>query len=686
MARKNCFFKYISFILILSSLILIFISSALGATVNMKITYDGKTYNYSAEEVKMTVDGAAVTDFDMPPIILNSRTLVPIRAVSEAMNSDVSWNADTKEVYIVRNNEVVVIQIGNTVGSKNGTAFSLDVAPQIINDRTMIPVRAVSEALGCAVDWDANTRTVIIKTENYTAEEPNNPGTPSSSGNEISIQKAYNSGNTFVIEASAAIDKYDVFVVGENRIVVDIYNSVCRISNAKIDDFNNTFVSAIRSSQNQTTPNLITRVVFDLKTESPSYSVSLSSDKKSLILSFGSNEINKINFSSSKFMDTIELVGDVAPAVEISRLSDPERLVVDMPFSTSNLSARPSFSGLKYVEDVRTSQYNDDTARVVIEIDEDAEYFYTQEGNKTIINIFKSTLDNVEYDSRDNAIVLDISGFDEIDDIDVNDDYMNHLYTITLPGDYSDIFGEGVLRVNNEYISEVEVGLDSRNNTYFEIHVNTVLVFEIDADRSNVYFNAKDPKDVYDKIVVIDAGHGGTDPGTNGNGYIEKNINLSIVKYLYELLEDDRDIKVYATRLTDNYPANATRAQIANEVADLFVSVHQNAAEGSATPNGTEVLYAVHENDKAGRLTSKIAAEYILDGLIDTLGTTNRGVKEREDLIVLNSTKVPAVLIETAFLTNPDDAAKVSSSRTQQEIAESIYDSIVYLLDEYRYR
>jgi len=136
--------------------------SSLGAQVNMKLTYDGVTHNYSAEEVKITYNGVALTDFDMPPVILESRTLVPIRAVSEAMDAEVNWNDNTKEVYIIKDNSVVVMQIGNNVGTKNGESFTFDVPPRIINDRTMIPVRFISEMIGMGVTREEKTSRIEI--------------------------------------------------------------------------------------------------------------------------------------------------------------------------------------------------------------------------------------------------------------------------------------------------------------------------------------------------------------------------------------------------------------------------------------------------------------------------------------------------------------------------------------------
>ena len=138
------------------------------------------------------------------------------------------------------------------------------------------------------------------------------------------------------------------------------------------------------------------------------------------------------------------------------------------------------------------------------------------------------------------------------------------------------------------------------------------------------------------------------------------------------------------TRESDTRPANADRATMANQIADLMVSIHMNA--GTATANGTETLYAAHSNDNSAKLTSLKAAEVVQSYLPTALQTTNRGVKSRPDLLILNSTTVPAILIETCFLSNPGDALKISQETNQDTAAEAIAEAIMYTMSHYTLR
>lgn len=111
--------------------------------------------------VKVRVNGKQIK-FDQPPIIKDGRTLVPIRAVFEALNIDVEWNGDEQKVILTKGNNQIVLTIGSRFYTNGIYEFSLDVPPQIINGRTLLPIRAVAERFGCSVYWNDDTQTVVI--------------------------------------------------------------------------------------------------------------------------------------------------------------------------------------------------------------------------------------------------------------------------------------------------------------------------------------------------------------------------------------------------------------------------------------------------------------------------------------------------------------------------------------------
>lgn len=127
------------------------------------------------DEIQVTIDGAPLI-FDVPPQIVDDRTLVPMRAIFEALGAEVEWDSSTRTVTSEKDDTVVKMTIGSAdmlVGTKT---VKLDVPPQIIDDRTLVPVRAVAESFGADVDWNSSTRTVVI-----TAAAPEATAAPSAS-------------------------------------------------------------------------------------------------------------------------------------------------------------------------------------------------------------------------------------------------------------------------------------------------------------------------------------------------------------------------------------------------------------------------------------------------------------------------------------------------------------------------
>lgn len=116
-----------------------------------------------ADDITVLLNGNAI-EFDVAPIIENDRTLVPLRAIFEALGAEVEWDGTTQTVISAKGDDTCVFQIGNDQMFVNGEAKTLDVAAKIVDDRTLIPLRAVSEAYSCVVDWDGETRTVTIVT------------------------------------------------------------------------------------------------------------------------------------------------------------------------------------------------------------------------------------------------------------------------------------------------------------------------------------------------------------------------------------------------------------------------------------------------------------------------------------------------------------------------------------------
>ena len=127
------------------------------------------TVTYAGDNITVNVNGKNIS-FDVAPKIINGRTMVPLRAIFEALGATVEWDEATKSVFAVRKYANVECKIDSDTLFVNGAERKLDVSPQIVNGRTLVPVRFVAEALGCDVEWNDAKKTVTISSpaEYYT--------------------------------------------------------------------------------------------------------------------------------------------------------------------------------------------------------------------------------------------------------------------------------------------------------------------------------------------------------------------------------------------------------------------------------------------------------------------------------------------------------------------------------------
>jgi len=180
------------------------------------------------------------------------------------------------------------------------------------------------------------------------------------------------------------------------------------------------------------------------------------------------------------------------------------------------------------------------------------------------------------------------------------------------------------------------------------------------------------------KIVVLDPGHGGKDPGAIFGGVYEKTLNLDIAQKTAKILEK-KGIKVYMTRENDEYLTLAERPAMAKSLnADLFISIHNNSMP--ANFKGSMVMYN-DKNDSQNKIRNSKIAEIIQDNLVADLKTGDIGARVRNDLAVLKGIgETPAALIEVACMSDSSDLALLKKVNFRQKAAQSIADSIVEVL------
>ena len=582
---------------------------ARGKYIDMDLEYDGSTHHYNAEEIHLEINGREPADLPMPPILLNNYTLVPAREVFENLGADVEWMSASRQVYIYHENTTVVIDIDSTAALVNDEEREMDIPAKIINSKTMIPLRFVSQAINKEVGWDNSTRTASVRDK---APEEKTTETPV-------------------------------------------------------------------TEEPTTETTTVTTTVVTTTTETTTIKA-----KK--------QNIEKIEFNQTPGADIISVSGSsYAPEVSVIRSTDGSLLTIDMENGTLT-AEKKDFGNGNFIKNGYYYQLSDKFIRITIELDSPVKYNVTKKDKTTMVVLSENTGDIMFSDEdysyvgnnfsfeNNKLIINNASGLINLKNVQYTDNYLNGEFIINIPANLTSVLSSTSFNIKNDMIDGMDINTSSYGTSItIREAENSIIAVQPEVAGNYAVFKIVPPQEKYDKILVLDAGHGLQDNGATGNGLVEKELTLDMVQKALKLFENDGSIKVYCTRLGDTYPTLWERQEMASKYADVFVSVHINSAE-SSSPNGTET-YCLYPNDQGNGLTSYMLAEEILDNLIDALGTYNRGVKS-EAFVVLKGTK-PSTLLEIGFISNADDAEMMASDANRQKVAKAIFDGVKDLLDEY---
>lgn len=692
---------------------------AAGDMVSLELRKAGGTVMYQNRAVTLVLNGQQLPEADMPPIILQDRTYVPLRHVFEAMGAIVDFHDAQRRILIAFGDDLIVMYIGQYHFDLSGVTHQMDVAPQIINDRTMVPVSFVASAMGFDVGWDSATFTVTLTAggngalnapppgggndvpgNGYYGDEfdltnwahnqeldfaemskdvsPGRIGAMAHAQTVVSSVGTNQESNRFVISATSAITSVDWFILSDGRLVVDIFNAMPEVASNTLN-VRGSLVRAVRVGHQIIGANNVARVVFDL--EAPIiYSVELSANRRDVVVTLERNIINSLNVAiagdfAAHGRESIVIDGCISPVVDVFLLDDPLRLVIDVQHSVLGFDLGGYIlANSHFVEKVRYGQFDENTVRIVVDLLQNVSFAVEHGGNRTVIQISEPTYRNITFDRVMGAMAITKphGGFD-IGGLVTSDQYLLRRYSVTLPGDFSGFFGYGTYAVRGGLLSGVEI-VTRYGLTTFYFNTRQIMAFIITQDEDTIFVRPVPPREKYPFVVFIDPGHGGTDPGAVHGGMREADVNLDVANMVLEILRRDGIVRAYTTRYTDVAVPNAQRAQMANEAAHIFVSIHHNAANGRA--HGTETLYAIHNDERGLDFNSHHLAQIFQDNLVDALGSVDRGARYRPRIIVLNQTRIPAVLVEVGFMDNPQEAARIATQEHRRKAAQAIVNSI----------
>lgn len=612
--------------------------------------------------------------FDVPPIIENDRTLVPLRAIFEAMGATVDWDGASNTVTAQKDSTVVVLTIGSTSPTINGVVRKLDVPGKIMGDRTLAPLRFVGEAFQGTVDWNGDTRTItIVSPPSATIPASNGERVIAVTANEdqINLHSGPSLNDTTVDQASRG-ERMTVLGVKDGWYQVSRGGRVAWVSGTVVTlawQENEppavpvTATPDTPTAQNRTDPNSTTPDMTDIS----SGSVRVLADKNE-------NGMQIIIGSGSK--------------MEISK----EQTGTGIKYEIKNRH----IEGSTYFTEILRDQLlevraQDQSYNTVVEINiPPAIQFSTaseDEGKKEIITIpnFILNLERKTFGSSGEKLIL-TTMFPLTYTTRQDGNRMQVEMNQMLPGKAQSEYSYGGTLLNR--VSFRNQGSSDSPLTVMEIETSNPAKFALGKTSEdkvlNILFVDQNEVQQRSSTIVIDPGHGGSEPGASGDFLKEKVPNLDIALKVAELLRQ-RGMQVVLTRTDDSAVSLDDRSSMANLYnARLFVSIHNNDPGDPSkryTVQGTEThYYAPLEIPELFMQSAERCrlATCIQEQLAARLQRRNRGVKTgaASNFSVLRKTQMPSALAEVCFIANPEEEQLLMQDYFKTAAAEAIADGI----------
>lgn len=516
-----------------------------------------------------------------------------------------------------------------------GQAVSPEVPPVIKSGRTLVPVRVIAEGLGAKVDWNEAARTATISRGNQQLTLT------------LDSKKAVLNGKQVTLDTPPVISKQRMLLplrfVGESLgVTVGWDNS--------------------------------TRTV--IANETPQ--IELNGKKPAQMIN-AYRVADTMYISAQAVADQLGLKGMQWKRPEAGKTID-DQLVLPVDRLESELGGSITWNEKKNTLEIErvnclteVSQEGD-TVRIDTSLPVRADSFVLDGPARVVLDLPGTVLDDdlkeLSRESDDGVVTVKNAEEDAVDavlDEEADEDQVDG----EEPSDSSDEqAAEAATPAEKPLIASLRYSQysSSPDTVRVVIELNKKSQYNVSyTDRGlEVTLKAKPQKTGF--LIVVDAGHGGKDPGSLGAaGNHEKDYNLAVANKVVALLKQYKEFQVVPVRTTDVFYELSERVAIANENnADLFLSIHANSFP-KPTAGGTETFYY--------NANSKTFAQIVHKHLQGATGFTDRGVKATGYYVIKN-TKMPAVLTETGFLSNPTENAKLTDPAFQDKIAKALVDAI----------
>lgn len=265
------------------------------------------------------------------------------------------------------------------------------------------------------------------------------------------------------------------------------------------------------------------------------------------------------------------------------------------------------------------------------------------------------------------------------EDIEIQNHYMDKELCVIVGNAQNDFYAENAISGNWEMIEQGRYEV-KKGSVELRFQLTGIFEYRSILENNDLYISFLSPKEMYDKIVVIDAAFGGADAGNEANGLKEKNINLKVAQKLKEKL-DKSDIKVYYTRMEDVKPAEEARVNLANGTkADMYIRI-QVAADEDSSVYGAEAVY--NEDYFIPGFGNIELADVLEREVVTSIKGKALGLvpAQKEDYALRHIT-IPAAAISVGCITNKQEAILLGREEYCDRIATGIYNAIMRIYDE----
>lgn len=649
-------------------------------------TINGKTQRLAIAEVEINGTPINKSTAGVDPVTINSRTLVPVRALSEKLGYKVSWLDAAQKVKIESNDKKIELVIGSKIAYINDrpTAITDAVPARIINSSTYVPIRFVTENLGLNISYNAKLNKTTLNSLDSTSVAKSNSIDNllfNSTGKTILNNETNNSPSNPTAH-SPILDNIPTSSTQSpanpwEPVDVEQFTSTTNSNNANTPVISTPTAPTVPTVQEPTVPKVEKVEIPKVKNTTTDSSSSTKNNTPSATKPENIT-IYLLNIATSDGSDKIELSSSGEMNYEYYYLSDPKRLVIKAkyaklkPEDEQEFSKRNRLINSKYFDFLSVSQ-SEQTVTLNLFIKKDV--------NTDNLNITttKNTLSVNEKGgvTSNNGNVSNKSFSFNIDrktgTININsknvkaDTSSSNRIKLKIPK--SDLtLSTGYMNVSGSVVKSAYVEQDATNYVV-TIELNDRVTYNVSKTSSSTIISLNKVARTT-PIIVLDAGHGGKDAGAVNStlGLREKDLNLQMILKLGAKLSQ-RGYNVQYTRTEDNFLELMEIPRIGNSYdPDIFISIHQNSAKTS-TPYGLETYYYKPSND------SQPLAKSIHTKLISQSGAFDRGVRTAPFVVIKHSSS-PAILIEVGFISNYAEAPKLATDSYQEILTNAIADGV----------